>query len=107
MELYEVISGQVAANVRYQVVGGTSITYNSIVYVAGSFFVGVAGITTYTKTAGTEIVTFASYIAGVSTAIKNDFYTALYNDSSMLFGLSIALKGNSPQKSQIIRTQRK
>lgn len=51
-----VSSGNVAEGSKYLVVGGTSVTYNSIVYVAGQTFLGVADVLTFTLTAGTETV---------------------------------------------------
>jgi hypothetical protein len=107
MALFDVTSGNIAPNIIYQVVGGTSITYNSIVYVAGSFFSGVSGVATYTKTGGTELVTPATYYLGQSVGIENDFYLDLYNDSSRFRGFSLSLGEAEMFKSQIIRKTRK
>lgn len=89
MALYEVTSGNIVEYNIYQVVGGTSVIYNSVEYLAGSYFVGVNGVTTYTKTGGTEIVTDASTIVGAAFGIENDFYTRLFNDDSKVLGLTI------------------
>jgi len=86
--MYEIVSGNIAEGVQYQVVGGTSIVYNSIPFPAGSYFVGVDGITTYTKTAGTEIVTEASSFTGISLEIKSDFFLGNFIDESSFEGIS-------------------
>lgn len=52
----DVASGSIAKLKLYLVVGGTSVTYNAVAYAAGTTFVGVSGVTTYTETAGTEAV---------------------------------------------------
>ena len=106
MALYEVASGEIAANIKYQVVGGTSITYNSVVYNAGDFFTGVSGVTTYTKTGGTEIVVEVSTYLGQTLGIENDFFTDLYNDSSMFLGISLEIAKSTIGRTQIIRTKR-
>lgn len=51
-----VASGAIQAGVEYTVTGGTSITYNSATIASGAQFTGAFGVTTYTKTAGTESV---------------------------------------------------
>lgn len=89
MALFEVTSGNIVEGVRYSVIGGTSIVYNAITYNAGTFFVGVSGVTTYTKIAGTEIVTEASFVDGANFGFENDFYLGLYNDASTVLGASI------------------
>lgn len=52
----EVLSGDILQGVEYFVKGGTSIIYDGNTVDAGTSFVGVENITTYTKTSGDEIV---------------------------------------------------
>ena len=110
--LYEIVSGNVVAGVNYQVVGGTSVVYNSVTYNAGDYFTGVDGVDTYTKTAGTEIVTEASdyegldisietfktdkfedesFMLGVSSSILDDFYLGKFTDESTFLGMSVSI----------------
>ena len=50
-------SGEIRHNVEYVVESGTTgITYDSNTYAVGDTFTGAAGVDTYTKTAGDEIV---------------------------------------------------
>lgn len=51
----DVASGNLVPRRRYQVVGGTSITYDSVVYAAGDYFT-TTDVSTYTETGGTEQV---------------------------------------------------
>jgi hypothetical protein len=51
-----IASGAIQAGIVYTVSGGTSITYNGATVAAGAQFTGAHGVTTYTKTAGTESV---------------------------------------------------
>lgn len=76
--MYEIISGNIVSGVIYQVVGGTSIVYNSVTYLAGEIFTGVSGVSTYTKTAGTEIVTFASVLKSVIIEVEQNIFTGIF-----------------------------
>jgi len=51
-----IASGAIQAGIVYTVSGGTSITYNGATVAAGAQFTGAHGVTTFTKTAGTETV---------------------------------------------------
>ncbi len=82
--MFEVISGNIVAAVKYQVIGGTSIVYNSVTVHAGDFFIGVSEISDYTKTAGSEIVTFASDISQTVIEIEQKTFEGIFPDSSNL-----------------------
>ena len=51
-----IASGAIQAGIVYTVSGGTSITYNGATVAAGAQFTGAHGVTTFTKTSGTESV---------------------------------------------------
>lgn len=80
--MFDVVSGNIVANILYQVIGGTSIVYNSITYNANEYFAGIDAITTYTKTAGTEVVTYASQLNQSVVQIQQDIYEGLTNEES-------------------------
>lgn len=50
-----IASGAIQTAMPYYVVGGT-ITYNGLSITSGSYFAGVAGVTTFTVTSGTPVV---------------------------------------------------
>jgi len=90
--MYEIISGNIAEGVEYQVIGTGAIIYNSITVNAGNFFTGVDGVTTYTVDSGSPVVTEASTYIGQSFAFENDFYLGLFNDESRFLGISIGFE---------------
>lgn len=58
-----VSSGEIAANVRYQVTGSaTSVVYNNETYTHGGHdtFVGVAGVATFEKTGDGDVINLTS-----------------------------------------------
>jgi hypothetical protein len=90
--LYEIISGNIVEGVEYQVTGsGTSIVYNSTTYAIGSYFTGVAGVDTYTKTDGTEIVTEASIFKALGIGQKAGFFFGKFTDESFFKGVGIGI----------------
>lgn len=91
MDFYSVTSGNIVAGIKYQVIGGTSVVYNGVTYNVNDFFTGVTSVTTYTKTAGTEIVTYASEIKTVSIVIDNNFHIGLLDDVSKAVGVSVGI----------------
>jgi len=101
--LYEIPSGQIAEGVQYQVVGtGTSIVYNSVTYNIGDYFVGVAGVTDYTKTDGTEIVTEASAFTGFAIGEYEEFFLGKFTDDSTFKGMAFGT--SDPKPGRIVRT---
>ena len=92
--LVEIPSGQIAPNVSYQVIGGTSITYDSVVYNAGQFFIGVDGVTTYSESGGAKVYESSEFLG---TVLAFEHYQGEYGypeDSFFLgtvFGLGEAL----------------
>jgi len=80
--MYEIISGNIEKDILYQVTGGTSVVYNTITYLSGEFFVGVSSITTYTKTLGTEIVTYAANFESSTNEFEQPTYTGLFTDQA-------------------------
>ncbi len=87
--MFEIVSGNIAEGVRYQVTGTGGIVYNSVTVNVGEFFVGVDTVTTYTVDSGTPVVIEASIYTGQSFAFENDFYLGLFNDESKFLGFSI------------------
>ncbi len=87
--MFEIVSGNIAEGVRYQVTGTGGVVYNSVTVNAGEFFVGVDNVTTYTVDSGTPVVVEASIYQGQSFAFENDFYLGLFNDESKFLGFSI------------------
>ena len=90
--MYEIISGNIAVGVKYQVIGTGAINYNSNTYLVNTFFIGVLGITTYTTSSGVPLVIEASTFLGFAAAQENDFYLGLFSDESRFTGLSISVQ---------------
>lgn len=91
--IYEIVSGNIAENVTYQVTGtGSGIDYNGTTYGVGQFFTGIAGVTTYTKLTGTEIVTEASSFTGFAIGKYQDFFLGKFTDESTFTGLAIGFE---------------
>jgi hypothetical protein len=61
----EIVSGNIVADVNYQVIGGTSVTYNSVVVNAGNYFIGVSGVTTYTQSGGSKVYEASDFLGTV------------------------------------------
>jgi hypothetical protein len=101
--LYEIQSGEIIANVKYQVAGtGTGITYNGIDYSIGEYFLGIDGTTDYTKIDGTEIVTEASEFIGFSIGVEEDFFLGKFTDNSTFKGLALGV--SDPKPGMVVRT---
>ena len=91
--IFEITTGNIAEGVQYQVAGtGTGIIYNSVTYNVGDYFVGVAGVTDYTKNDGTEIVTEASTFLAQAIGVKDDFFLGKFSDESTFLGLGIGFE---------------
>jgi len=63
--MLEIISGKIEVNINYQVIGGTSVTYNSVVVNSGDYFIGVSGVTTYTEVGGANVYEASEYMGMV------------------------------------------
>lgn len=89
--MYIISSGNIAPGVTYQVLVD-SITYNGTTYSAGSYFVGVDGVTDYT---GSGEVYEASLINNISVGFEEPalFYSPndLFTDESKIFNISACI----------------
>jgi len=83
--MYEITSGNIAAGVNYQVIGGV-IDYGGLHW--GDFFVGSTA-TTFTTVSGTPLVYEASDFLGSSFEIESDYFTGLFSDESYFKGTSL------------------
>ncbi len=99
--MFEIISGNIVKGVEYQITGTGAIVYNSVTINAGSYFVGVSGVDTYTVDSGSPFVTEASLFKGLSIGLKDDFFLGHFADESYFTGLAVGIKDVG--KAKIIR----
>lgn len=102
----EIVSGQIAPNVSYQVVGGTSVTYNSVVVPAGDFFIGVDSITTYSESGG-AVVYESSEFLGTVFAFEHYQGEYGYPEDSYFLGTSFGMGEALPYYLNYTVTERK
>jgi len=102
----EIASGEIAPFQDYQVIGGTSITYNSIVYNAGEFFTGVSGVTTYSSSGGAKVYEASSFLG---TVIAIEHYNGEYGypEDSYFLGTVFAIGDILPYYDSYTVTARK
>lgn len=92
--IIEVPSGQIAEGAKYMVYApsGGTIDYNGSSYSHLQVFTGVSGVTDYTVTSGSPIVTDAGYFQTFSIAYEEPYFLGNFTDEGHF--LSIAAAGN-------------